>query len=60
MNELEHLQNAIAEAASYWSEQLLAGSPKDFAEYRHLVGRIDGLGEAERIIADMLEKLQSA
>lgn len=35
------------------TDDVATGTARDFAQYRHLCGKIEGLAEAERIILDL-------
>ena len=40
------------------AEALVRGSAVDFAEYRHLCGAINGIERAQRVLADMQDRLR--
>ena len=49
--EIEERRESIAQA-------LLAGSAKDFAEYKDLCGEIRGLSRAHAFITDLVRKME--
>jgi hypothetical protein len=58
MNALQLLQKTLAEDRQGYEKALLGGSAKDFAEYRHLAGTIQGLVRAENHVKDLVQRLE--
>jgi hypothetical protein len=52
IKELEERRESIAQA-------LLAGSAKDFSEYKDLCGEIRGLSRAHAFITDLVRKMEN-
>ena len=52
IKEIEERRESIAQA-------LLAGSAKDFAEYKDLCGEIRGLSRAHAFITDLVRKMEN-
>jgi|TARA_R110000868_G_scaffold1082_2_gene8301 hypothetical protein len=52
IKELEERRESIAQA-------LLAGSAKDFAEYKDLCGEIRGLSRAHAFVTDLVRKMEN-
>ena len=40
------------------AEAMVRGSAADFAEYRHMCGVLSGLERAQRVLADMQDRLR--
>ncbi len=55
-NVLEILLDKIEESKKTYSEAILDGNIKDFAEYKHLCGVIRGLATAQLETEDLLRK----
>ena len=55
---LELLNRRIEEQVKSHSEALVAGQPKEYAQYRELCGVIRGLQTAQREIGDLVRKLK--
>jgi hypothetical protein len=60
MRELQHLRKTLGEERAARERALLAGAPKDFPEYKHLAGVIQGLTLAENHLTDLVQKLEKA
>ena len=57
MKELEYLKNKILEDLNNLADTMATGGASDYAAYRHMVGKIEGLAQAERNILDLEERL---
>jgi hypothetical protein len=55
---LELLNKKIEEQVKSYSEALVEGQSKDYAQYRELCGVIRGLQTAQREIGDLVRKLK--
>ena len=42
------------------ADAMAVGAAEDYAAYRHMVGKIEGLATAERIVLDLEERLLKA
>lgn len=58
MNVLDLLIKKLAEDRQTYERAVLTGGPKDFAEFRHSTGVIQGLTRAENIVKDLVQKLE--
>jgi hypothetical protein len=56
---LELLNKKIEEQVRSHSEALVSGKSADFAAYRELCGKINGLQTAQREIAELLQRLKA-
>ena len=52
----EHLLNSIKERRDRVSEMLVAGTAKDFEEYKQLVGNVESLDYIGQELREILEK----
>ena len=50
------LKQGLAKKKASLSDQLAEGRATDFAEYKKIVGRIAGIGDAEEILKDHMRK----
>jgi len=50
---LKALHEQVRERMNLLTDAMAEGSCEDFPAYRHLVGKIDGLAEAERMLLDL-------
>lgn len=57
MKELEYLKKKIREDLNNLADTIATGGASDYASYRHMVGKIEGLAQAERNILDLEERL---
>lgn len=57
MKELEYLKKKIREDLNNLADTMATGGAADYAAYRHMVGKIEGLAQAERNILDLEERL---
>ena len=57
MNELEVIRKRIREDLNDLADYLAGGGAADYAAYRHIVGKIEGLAVAERYVLDLQERL---
>ena len=55
---LDHLYNKLTERERDTAGSLIDGSCKDFAEYRHLCGVIQGLRRAKMEVADLVQRYE--
>lgn len=56
MRAVDKLERQIGDEISVWTEAILSGRAQDYAEYRNLLGRINGLEWArETLIATRQE-----
>jgi hypothetical protein len=60
MNELEFLKKKIREDLNDLADSMATGSAADYPMYRHMVGKVEGLAQAERHILDLEERLREA
>lgn len=60
MKELQHLCKTLADERAMRERALLGGALKDFAEYKHLAGVIQGLTLAESYATDLVQRLEKA
>lgn len=60
MTQMGLLLKQIADERAAYEKAVLAGSPKDFADYRQLTGVIQGLTRAENIVKDLVQKLEKS
>lgn len=61
MNEIKILQHVLRELQKErksYEASCSSGAPKDFSEYKHLCGVIQGLGLAESFVNDLVQKLE--
>jgi hypothetical protein len=56
---LELLNKKIEEQVKSHSEALIEGKSKDYADYRELCGKINGLQTAQREIAELQQRLKA-
>lgn len=56
MDELDVVRKNIRERMNSLADTLASGSCRNFEDYKHLCGVIEGLAYAERDILDMQEK----
>jgi hypothetical protein len=56
----EYLIKQLDDRVLQLQEALGAGYPQDFAEYKKVVGEIQGLLTARRIISDLQERLRES
>lgn len=57
MTELNTVKRKIREDLNDLADALATGHAHDYAEYRHMVGKVEGLAQAERHIIDLEELL---
>lgn len=57
MNELEYLKKQIREELNNLADTIATGGAPDYPTYRHMVGKVEGLAQAERNILDLEERL---
>lgn len=60
MTELQVILKRIAEDRQRYEQSLLRGDAKDFADYRHLAGVVQGLTRAENHVKDLVQKLENS
>jgi predicted Zn-dependent protease with MMP-like domain len=53
----EQLRKELREIMNDLADAVATGEPGDWASYQRLVGKIEGLALAERLILDALEKI---
>lgn len=58
--EFDIVKNKIREDLNELADILATGGAPDYATYRHMVGKIEGLAQAERHIIDLEERLIKA
>ena len=59
-NALTVLKVQLRELMNDRADNLLGGACRDFAEYRHMTGVIEGLAMAERELLDLQERIDKA
>lgn len=57
MNEFNLIQKEIRKELNDLADALATGAAPDYPAYRHMVGKIEGLAYAERIVLDLEERL---
>lgn len=57
MKELELIRKKIREDLNDLADSMATGGASDYAMYRHMVGKVEGLAQAERHILDLEERL---
>lgn len=57
MKELEIIRRKIREDLNDLADSMATGGATDYAMYRHMVGKVEGLAQAERHILDLEERL---
>jgi len=57
-NVLDYLRSKIRTIMNDCADHIATGSAADWADYRYLVGIIEGLAKAERELLDLNEKLK--
>lgn len=57
MTILDRLRYLIREQLNDIADDVATGAANDYAEYKELVGKIAGLAIAERLLLDVLEKM---
>lgn len=57
MKELEMIRKKIREDLNDLADSMATGGAADYAIYRHMVGKVEGLAQAERHILDLEERL---
>lgn len=57
MTEFDLLKRDIRTEMNDLADALATGAAPDYPAYRHMVGKIEGLAFAERIIIDLEERL---
>jgi hypothetical protein len=55
---LHHLLRELDKIVKEQTEFLGSGSAKDFADYRYVCGTIRGLGHAEILVKDLVQRLE--
>jgi hypothetical protein len=55
---LHHLLRELDKIVKEQAEFLGSGSAKDFADYRYVCGTIRGLGHAEILVKDLVQRLE--
>jgi hypothetical protein len=60
MNEFELLRKQIRTEMNDLADAMAVGAAEDYPAYRHMVGKIEGLATAERIVLDLEERLLKA
>lgn len=58
MDLLDVLRNNIRKEMNELADMAATGTPQDWAGYQRLVGRVDGLAVAERMLIDLKEKIK--
>lgn len=58
--EFEVIKRKIREDLNELADIVATGGAPDYATYRHMVGKIEGLAQAERHIIDLEERLLKA
>lgn len=53
---IEHLLNRIRERQSIYSQRICSGNVVSFEDYKGIVGKLQGLMEAEEEIRDLCKK----
>mgnify|MGYP003123776543 FL=1 len=59
-NAFEVLREQLRRQMNELSDHISGGACKDFAEYRHCCGIIEGLAIAERELLDLQERIEKA
>jgi hypothetical protein len=57
---LAYTVKQLVEQRGTYAEAVNRGNAKDFAEYKHLCGLIQGLRQAEDIINDLVQKMEKS
>lgn len=57
MNHFDYLKKKIREDLNDLADALATGLAADYPAYRHIVGKIEGLAQAERHILDLEERI---
>jgi hypothetical protein len=57
MKEFEYLKKKIREDLNNLADTMATGGASDYPAYRHMVGKIEGLAQAERNILDLEERI---
>jgi hypothetical protein len=55
---LNHLVKELSQQKLSYEQACARGSAKDFAEYKHLCGVLQGLGAAIELITDLVQKME--
>lgn len=53
---LEQLRKELRDIMNDLADDIATGAAEDFASYQKMVGKIEGLAVAERLILDVLSK----
>jgi len=56
---LKHVANEIHKLADEQVNFLATGRVAEFAEYRHICGVIRGLANAEQLVRDLVQKMET-
>ncbi|CAB4122686.1 hypothetical protein UFOVP28_30 [uncultured Caudovirales phage] len=59
MDELDILRKNLRAQMNNLSDEIIGGAASDFADYRHMVGVVEGLALAERELLDLKERLST-
>lgn len=57
MREFDLIRSKIREDLNDLADSMATGGASDYATYRHMVGKVEGLAQAERHILDLQERL---
>ena len=60
MSTLSGLQRTLREEREARERAIVGGGPKDFADYKNLVGVIQGLTLAENHLSDLVQRLEKS
>ena len=60
LNAAQYLRKLIRERMNEVTDNLATGSARNFPDYRHDVGVIEGLAWAERELLDLVERIEAA
>lgn len=58
MDQLDRLRRRLRDVMNDYADTIAGGSAKDFPEYKHLCGVIEGLALAERELLDIRKKAE--
>lgn len=53
---LENIMNELEERIDYVRDMMAEGSPKDYAEYKYLVGKCEALYHMQRYVKEIEQK----
>ena len=60
MKELDLIRKQIREDLNDLADVMATGGAVDYPSYRHMVGKVEGLAQAERHILDLEERLRKS